>query len=58
MVSILQGLPVESIAGTSQTTERAIAVSSSRMPRVTGEERSEVLPQAKKGPKHKVDLTG
>ena len=58
VVSILQGLPVESIPGTSQTAERAPDISGARVSRVTGEERPVVRPQAKKGPKHKVDLTG
>lgn len=57
VVNILQGLPVE-IAPAERAPEPALDVSASRTSRVTGEERPVVRPQAKKGPKHKVDLTG
>lgn len=51
VVNILQGLPI-------RAAEPALDVSASRVSRVTGEERPIVRPQEKKGPKHKVDLTG
>ncbi len=57
VVNILQGLPVEPDS-TAPTPGHTLDVSASRTSRVTGEERPIVRPEAKKGPKHKVDLTG
>lgn len=57
VVNILQGLPVE-LTDAVRAPEHTLDVSASRTSRVTGEERPIVRPEAKKGPKHKVDLTG